>query len=83
MPDGTADVLLNELIALPSAPAVIVISAAQNTADVARHYGVLYLIKPFDLDVLLAAVKVAISQRMRPVVRAYRDAPTVRLRPVR
>lgn len=82
LPDGTADALLRELVDRESSPAVIVMSAAQNTADVARHYGVLYLVKPFDLDVLVAAVKVAVSQRMRPFVRASRDAPTVRLRPL-
>lgn len=82
-PDGSAELLLTELAAHPNAPAVIVVSAAANLAEVGRHYGVLHLAKPFELDVLLAAVKVAVSQEMRPFLRSGREATTVRLRPAR
>lgn len=82
LPDGTGDELLRELSTLPVAPAVVVISTGADATDVAHHYGVLSLIKPFELEILISAVKVAISQKMRPIVRTMRDAPTLRRRPV-
>lgn len=80
LPDGTADELVRDLARSPDAPAVVVMSAAINAAEIARHYGVLYLRKPFELELVLAAVKVASSQQMRPVVLSSDDAPTVRFR---
>jgi two-component system nitrogen regulation response regulator NtrX len=82
LPDGTGDELLRDLLDRPDAPAVVVMSTAINASDVAHHYGVLYVVKPFELELVLAAIKVATSQRMRPFIRT-REAPTVRLRPMR
>jgi DNA-binding response OmpR family regulator len=80
LPDGTADILVRELADRPDAPALVVMSAALNTAEFARHYGVMYLRKPFELELVLAAVKVASSQRMQPIVQKTDDIPTVRFR---
>ncbi len=80
LPDGTSDILVRELADWPDAPAVVVISAALNVAEFARHYGVMFLRKPFELELVLAAVKVASSQRMQPRVQHTDDIPTVRFR---
>ena len=83
LPDGAGEDLLRELIQQAVAPPVVVISTANDASNVAREYGVLALAKPFELELLIAAVKIAVSQRMRPSLRTPRDAATVRMRPIR
>lgn len=60
--------LLDELAQSPSAPAVVIVSGSVEARKTAKHYGVVCVEKPFDLDVLLAAIRTAIDKEMRPDV---------------
>lgn len=67
LPDGTGDELLEELSRVPaSSPPVVLASAHPDAVAVAKHYGIAFIAKPFDLDVLIAAVRVMLEGKGRP-----------------
>ena len=54
---ATSEPLLVELLAEPRRPALLLYSATSAALPVAKRYGVRFLAKPFDLDVLVATVR--------------------------
>lgn len=65
--DGDGEPLLEEINAMPIAPAVVVLSADMVRATrLATMYSVPHLAKPFDLGVAATAIEVALERRMRP-----------------
>lgn len=66
LPDGSGEELLDELAARTSSPAVIILSASRDAPQIAKRFGVASVGKPFDLDYLLAALRVAIESKNRP-----------------
>ncbi len=75
LPDGSAESLLEELSEAPSSPAAVVVSGARDATPIARVYGIAAISKPFDGDVLLAAVNVAIAQAAKPTRRLRAITP--------
>ena len=65
--DETSAELLEELSQLKVAPPVVMISEAPDARAVAKEYCVPSVGKPFDIDVVRAAVEVAMDLRLRPI----------------
>lgn len=82
LPDGTGADLLAELSTRAECPGVVLASAHPRAIEVAKHYGVAFVRKPFELDVLLAAVRVLLEGKSRPMP-SPRDAPIVPISPNR
>ncbi|MCS6912445.1 MAG: response regulator [Myxococcales bacterium] len=57
LPDMRGEELFEQLRSLQQPPPVVVMSAAVDTGDRARRLGVPYLIKPFDVEGLMALVR--------------------------
>lgn len=72
LPDGAGELLLRDLARYDSPPAAVIMSAQDYAPRVASRWAVPYVMKPFDLDKLLAAVKVACDVRLVP--RAFRQS---------
>ena len=65
--DETAADLLEELSQLKTAPPVVMVSEAPEARAIAKEYCVPRVGKPFDIDVVRAAVEVAMDLRLRPI----------------
>ena len=63
LPDGDADVLLGQLFERQDCPSVVLASAAERAAALAAKFEIAMLRKPFDVERLLAAVRVAVLRR--------------------
>lgn len=66
LPDGAGELLLRDLARYDSPPAAIIVSAQDYAPRVASRWGVPHVMKPFDLNELLAAVRVACEARLVP-----------------
>jgi DNA-binding NtrC family response regulator len=67
LPDGTAEHLLDELAAAPYAPGAVLTSAHPNAVEIANLYRIPFIRKPFDLDVLLSAVRLFLAGQSHPI----------------
>lgn len=72
LPDGAGELLLRDLARYDSPPAAVVMSAQSYAPRVAARWAVPCVMKPFELDKLLAAVGVACEVRLVP--RAFRES---------
>ncbi len=66
LPDGDAEQLLSQLTRRPLAPPTVLLSATPKARQIAMRFGIPLVAKPFDGDMLLASVHVAIERRTRP-----------------
>jgi DNA-binding response OmpR family regulator len=66
LPDGAGELLLRDLARYDSPPAAVIMSAQDYAPRVAARWAVPCVMKPFDLEKLLAAVKVACGLRLVP-----------------
>jgi len=66
LPDGEADVLLAQLTRGREAPPTVLLSADPRARQLATRFAVAYVAKPFDADVLLAAIETALQCAIRP-----------------
>lgn len=65
--DGDGEPLVGYVSHLPDAPAVVVVSAHCKRAEqIAQQFSVPFVTKPFELDVLGAAIVGAYERRVRP-----------------
>jgi len=69
LPDGTAEDLLTELAATPYAPGVVLTSGHPHARETAKRFGIPLIKKPFDLETLLAAVRVFVDGKAQPMAR--------------
>lgn len=76
--DGTADVLLDVMVGAQVPPPVILASVHPESRAIAKHYGVGFMRKPYDLDVVLASVRVMLEGNSRPVA-SRRKKPVVKI----
>jgi DNA-binding response OmpR family regulator len=72
LPDGAGELLLRDLAHYDSPPAAVVMSAQEYAPRVAARWAVPCVKKPFELDRLVAAVRVAAEVRLVP--RTFRDS---------
>jgi DNA-binding response OmpR family regulator len=66
LPDGAGELLLRDLARYDSPPAAVVVSAQEYAPRVASRWAVPHVMKPFDLNELIAAVRVAVDVRLVP-----------------
>ncbi len=66
LPDGAGELLLRDLARYDSPPAAVIVSAQDYAPRVASRWAVPYVMKPFDLDAVVAAVRVACEARLVP-----------------
>ena len=67
LPDGLAERLLTELTRRGGAPPSILLSASPAAKRVAGRFGIPLVAKPFDLDILLGAIRTVIERDHRPL----------------
>lgn len=72
LPDGAGELLLRDLARYSSPPAAVVMSAQEYAPRVASRWAVPHVMKPFDLEKLITAVRVACDVHIVP--RAFRDS---------
>lgn len=72
LPDGAGELLLRDLARYSSPPAAVIMSAKRYAPRVAARWAVPCVMKPFDLEELIAAVRVACEARIVP--RAFRES---------
>lgn len=66
LPDGAGELLLRDLARYDSPPAAVIVSAQDYAPRVASRWAVPHVMKPFDLDAVLVAVRVACDVRLVP-----------------
>lgn len=67
LPDGSTERLLTDLTKRGRAPRSILLSASPVAARVAGRFGIPLVAKPFDVDILLAAIRSVIERDHRPL----------------
>jgi DNA-binding response OmpR family regulator len=67
LPDGSTERLLTDLSKRGCAPRSILMSASQVASRVAGRFGIPLVLKPFDVDIVLAAIRSVIERDHRPV----------------
>ncbi len=72
LPEERGIALMDAWSDLESSPSVVVLSGAIDAPKIAREYGVMLVRKPYELEVLLAAVKLTLGQKIRPAKRLRR-----------
>jgi DNA-binding response OmpR family regulator len=66
LPDGNGDEVLRELMTKGHAPPTILLSAHPNAKALAAHFGIALVPKPYEAELLVAAVATALEHRIRP-----------------
>lgn len=72
LPDGAGEQLLRDMARNDTPPAAVVCSAQDYAPRVASRWAVPHLMKPFELNELIAAVEVACDVRLVP--RTFRES---------
>lgn len=66
LPDGTADEVLHNALSAGHAPPTVLLSASPTAKQVASRFGVMLVNKPYEPDMLLAAVESALEHEISP-----------------
>ena len=65
--DGNAPELLDELVARDARVPVVLFSGAPAAIETARAYGIAHVPKPCDVDMLVAAIELAVTRSGYPI----------------
>lgn len=66
LPDGSGDDVLRDLVHRRDAPPTVLLSGHTSAKDLAGRFGVALVSKPYDAEVLLAAVDTSMEHSIRP-----------------
>jgi DNA-binding NtrC family response regulator len=76
--DGTADTLIDAIVAMRGGPPVVLASAHGEVELLAKHYGIPFVRKPYDLEAVVASSLSLLDGHGHPAP-ARTDKPHVRI----